>query len=168
MTNYSGISHPSEPNYAAFWGGDFFGLNSDSYFTINATNLGDLLEYSGKTWKSYQENYVPLPGGKCNTNMGIGPGDKFGQGTQLYQRKHNPPMLYSNIGLNDTRCLEHIVGLDSFIYDVINGNMPDVSYYTPNIVNDGHDDDQWGDVRTTSSGRQPIKLYINTLVCVKQ
>ncbi|RUS13080.1 hypothetical protein BC937DRAFT_86373, partial [Endogone sp. FLAS-F59071] len=56
LTNYYGVTHPSEPNYIATAGGDYFGLNDDSYHTIpaNYTTIVDLLEPKGLTWKAYQ------------------------------------------------------------------------------------------------------------------
>lgn len=154
MTNYSAITHPSEPNYAAQWGGDFFGINNDNWFNINATNLSDLMDNAHVTWKSYQEEYVPLPGGACDNNQGIGLNDSHlglhGSGTQLYQRKHNPPIIFTSVNTNVSRC-QNIVSEGQFINDVLNNNLPQVSFYTPNIVNDGHDTDAEGDTRTTSS-----------------
>jgi hypothetical protein len=179
------------------------------WFNINATNLSDLMDNAHVTWKSYQEEYVPLPGGMyriiqatayhrsvhtetvtatemddnlqiypislslnihmhtnivigiamdvcltgaCDNGMGIGYTDKspYASGTQLYQRKHNPPMLYTSVNSNISRC-QNIVSEAQFISDVLSGNMPQVSFYTPNIVDDGHDTDSEGDSRTTSS-----------------
>src|SRR2546429_10018523 len=57
-TNYRGVADPSEPNYVAMLGGDFFGINSDDPYwfpghTVNANNLMSQLEGAGKTWKGY-------------------------------------------------------------------------------------------------------------------
>src|ERR1700739_2921758 len=43
-TNYSGVADPSEPNYVAMLGGDFFAINSDDPYwfpghTVSAANL---------------------------------------------------------------------------------------------------------------------------------
>ena len=53
-TNYRGVADPSEPNYVAMLGGDFFGINSDDPYwfpghTVNANNLMSQLEGAGRT-----------------------------------------------------------------------------------------------------------------------
>jgi phospholipase C len=65
-TNYRGVADPSEPNYVAMLGGDFFGISSDDPYwfpgnTINAENLMSQLEGAGKTWKGYFQG-MPYPG----------------------------------------------------------------------------------------------------------
>src|SRR5829696_6555945 len=56
LTQFYAITHPSLPNYIAMMGGDTFGIdtNCEDCF-INATSLSDLVEASGRTWKTYQE-----------------------------------------------------------------------------------------------------------------
>lgn len=63
FTNWTAVSHPSQPNYIAITSGDLNGVTSDSSTTINVKNVADLLEAKGLTWKSYQENWP----GKCST-----------------------------------------------------------------------------------------------------
>src|SRR2546429_9260491 len=65
-TNYRGVADPSEPNYVAMLGGDFFGINSDDPYwfpghTVNANNLMSQLEGAGKTWKGYFQS-MPYAG----------------------------------------------------------------------------------------------------------
>ena len=65
-TNYSGVADPSEPNYVAMLGGDFFGItNDDPYWfpgqTISAHNLMSQLEAAGRTWRGYYQS-IPYPG----------------------------------------------------------------------------------------------------------
>jgi hypothetical protein len=48
-TNYTGVADPSEPNYVAMLGGDFFGISSDDPYwfpgqTVNSPNLMSQLE----------------------------------------------------------------------------------------------------------------------------
>src|SRR5215208_3339182 len=76
LTQYYAIRHPSLPNYVALIGGDTFGIdtNCNSCF-INASSLPYLIEASGRTWKTYQED-MPEP---C-----------FLSSTNLYAQKHNP------------------------------------------------------------------------------
>src|ERR1700746_1862891 len=65
-TNYRGVADPSEPNYVAMLGGDFFGITSDDPYwfpghTVNAANLMSQLEGAGETWRGYFQN-MPYPG----------------------------------------------------------------------------------------------------------
>jgi hypothetical protein len=72
LTNYSAITHNSDPNYVAVAAGDTFGHSAGSgapasncitTCTFNAPSLGDRLEAVGKTWKQYTEG----ANGDCDT-----------------------------------------------------------------------------------------------------
>jgi len=130
LDNFYAITHPSQPNYIAQIGGDTLGCTNDANIDINANNLVDLLEAQGITWKSYQEDYVPLAQGNCMT------ASKQGK----YYRKHNPFMSFNDIRQNLTRC-QKIVPATQLDTDVTNNALPQFSYYTPNIDNDAHDTD---------------------------
>src|SRR5215471_9839292 len=56
LSNSFGIMHPSQPNYIATIAGAPLGVSSDNPIDLNATNLVDLLEAKGITWKAYMEN----------------------------------------------------------------------------------------------------------------
>jgi hypothetical protein len=45
LTSYHGVTHPSEPNYIASVGGDFFGMGDDAFYHIpeNVSTVVDLL-----------------------------------------------------------------------------------------------------------------------------
>jgi len=66
--------------------------------------------------------------GRCNANAMVG----------RYVRKHNPFISFDNIRNNATRC-RNIVNSDELDRDLLNGNLPQYMYYTPNLDNDGHD-----------------------------
>ncbi|KAF9353409.1 hypothetical protein BGX26_008826 [Mortierella sp. AD094] len=127
LDNYSAVSHPSEPNYVAVAGGDYFGINDDALYNIpaNITTIVDLLEKKDLTWKTYQED-LPYP---CFTGF---------NSTNLYKRKHNPFIIYDSIALNQTRC-NNIVPATQLATDIAAGNLPNYSFYTPNMKNDAHD-----------------------------
>src|SRR6266699_2950890 len=57
-THYTGVGHPSEPNYVALFGGSTFGYTSDGYccFQLNSPNLVYRLESAGLTWKAFAED----------------------------------------------------------------------------------------------------------------
>ncbi len=57
-THYTGVGHPSEPNYVALLGGSTFGYTSDGYccFQLNSPNLVDRLDAAGLSWKAFAED----------------------------------------------------------------------------------------------------------------
>ena len=63
MTNYFAVTHPSEPNYIAAVGGDYFGMDNDAFWQVpaNVSTLVDLLEDKGISWAEYQED-LPYSG----------------------------------------------------------------------------------------------------------
>jgi hypothetical protein len=128
LDNYRGVTHPSQPNYVAQIAGSYFTCTDDSPCNLANKNLVDLLEPAGLTWKSYQENYVPLANGDCNLET-----SKNG-----YYRKHNPFMSFTDITTVLARC-QKIVPETQFQAYVKANALPNFGYYTPNIDNDSHD-----------------------------
>jgi Phosphoesterase family len=80
LDQYCALTHPSEPNYVASVGGDFFGMGDDNLynippkcvttashdmfciqFLISISTVVDLLEAKNISWASYQEN-IPFDG----------------------------------------------------------------------------------------------------------
>ena len=58
MKNYFSVTHPSEPNYVATAGGDYFGMDNDDLNMIpaNVSSIVDLLESKDISWAEYQED----------------------------------------------------------------------------------------------------------------
>ena len=125
LTQYYAIMHPSLPNYIALMGGDTFGIdrNCEDCF-IDAPSLPDLIEASGRTWKTYQED-MPEP---C-----------FLGSTHLYAQKHNPFIYFDPIRLNSERCARTIVPLTALQTDIAANALPNFMFIKPNICNDSHD-----------------------------
>lgn len=63
LTQNYGVTHPSEPNYMAAVGGDYFGLDGDPFTQVpqNVSSVIDLLEDKGISWAMYQED-MPYTG----------------------------------------------------------------------------------------------------------
>lgn len=57
LSGYHAVTHPSEPNYVAAIGGDYFGMQNDDFNQIakNVSTVIDLLEDKGISWAEYQE-----------------------------------------------------------------------------------------------------------------
>ncbi|HMD88039.1 MAG TPA: alkaline phosphatase family protein [Anaerolineaceae bacterium] len=134
LTNYYAVSHPSLPNYIALTSGDTQGISSDcTDCFVNQTNLMDLIEKSGRTWKAYMED---MPGPCALGNSG------------KYAQKHNPFVYYDDIRTSTTRCQQNDVPFSQFASDLQNKQLPAFAWITPNLCNDAHDcpvatADQW-------------------------
>lgn len=124
LENYFGITHPSQPNYIAMTAGDYFGQATDSNVDLPYSNICDLLEGAGLSWKAYMEDFP----GNCNPAASAG----------SYFRKHNPFISYTGIRNTSSRCA-NIVDSVAFDADLAAGTLPAYMYFSPNIDNDGHD-----------------------------
>ncbi|KAK9314905.1 phosphoesterase family-domain-containing protein [Lipomyces starkeyi] len=133
FSNYWASTHPSEPNYISVVGGDYFGMNSDNFERVpaNVSTVVDLLETKHISWAEYQED-LPYAGfqGFNYSNQQTFASD--------YVRKHNPLVIYDSIANNETR-LSNIKNFTSFTNDVHSHQLPQWSFMTPNMTNDGHD-----------------------------
>lgn len=124
LTQFYAVRHPSLPNYLALIGGDTFGVNrncEDCF--VDAPSLPDLIEASGRTWKTYQED-MPRP---CFV------GD-WGD----YAQKHNPFMYFDAIRLDSSRCERSVRPLPDLPADLAAGALPNFVFITPNLCNDAH------------------------------
>ena len=127
-TNYTGVTHPSQPNYIAATSGSTNGVTSDSTVTIDVPNLVDQLEAHDKTWKAYMQSL--FAGGNTNKLADSA-------GNQLYERKHNPFVSYLDVQNNAER-MENVVDFSSFASDLASGHVPNFSWISPDQCNDMH------------------------------
>lgn len=67
LSNYYGVTHPSEPNYIASIGGEYFGMDNDKFNRVpsNVATVIDLLEDKGISWGHYEED-IPYSGFEGN------------------------------------------------------------------------------------------------------
>ena len=127
LTQYYAVTHPSLPNYLALIGGDTFGITTNCHDCfISESSLPELIEASGRTWKTYQES-MPEP---CYV------GD-----TDIYVQKHNPFIYFDKIRLDSERCKRSVVPLTALQTDLETGTLPNFIFITPNLCNDAHDCD---------------------------
>jgi len=82
LTNYFAVTHPSQPNYVASVGGEYFGMDNDDLSRLppNISSIVDLLEDKGISWAEYQEN-MPTTGYQGNSFRNA-------TGATNYVRKH--------------------------------------------------------------------------------
>ena len=143
-TSYYGVTHPSEPNYVATIGGNFFGIQDDApyYSTISTTtglvdhtiaypSLADQLEQKGLSWKTYQQS---LPGvGYLGTRWPL-------SGPTLYASKHNPFLNFASVQSSpaEQRKIVPWDGKQGLVRDLKTGHVPTFSYIVPDQCNDMH------------------------------
>jgi hypothetical protein len=137
FTNYRALAHPSQPNYLGLVAGSTLGVVDDHRPPpIKARSIVDRLEKKGLTWKAYAENY---PGG-CYLGSVAGKGYLTPKAapTELYVRKHVPLLAFEGVQTNPARC-GRVVNAREFVRDARAGKLPNYSFYSPNMFNDGHD-----------------------------
>jgi hypothetical protein len=125
LTGHFATTHPSLPNYLSLIGGDTFGITSDCEDCfVNAPSLPDLIEKSGRTWKTYQDD-MPSP---C-----------FVGSTLRYAQKHNPFIYFDPIRLDAERCARSVVPLTQLDADIASKDLPNFIFITPDICYSAHD-----------------------------
>jgi phosphatidylinositol-3-phosphatase len=120
-TSWTGVSHPSLPNYLALISGSTQGQTEDATGVSfpGVETLGSQLAAAGISWKAYLED-LPTPAYE---------GAKSGE----YVKEHNPFAYFP--GTNGP----NVVPGSEFASDLGSGKLPDFVWYTPNLVNDGHE-----------------------------
>jgi hypothetical protein len=137
FSNYEAITHPSFPNYLALIAGSTFGIeDDDTDKALKGPSIADRLEARGLTWKAYAENYP----GNCFLGRSSGSGRVTPKSPPmaLYARKHVPFLAFENIQRDKNRCA-NVVNDREFWRDARAGRLPHYAFYTPNMLNDGHD-----------------------------
>lgn len=128
LAAHHAVTHPSLPNYLAMISGETFGLDFTCEKCLyDATTLPDLIEASGRTWKTYQED---MPAA-CYE----------GPDRSLYAMKHNPFMYFESIRLDAERCSRSVVPFTQLYADITAGQLPNYAFITPNLCHDAHDCD---------------------------
>jgi acid phosphatase len=122
----SGVSRPSEPNYLALFSGSTHDVRDDRNHDIDAPNIADQIEASGRTWKEYAENRPP----DCFTGSSAN-GGRDGAGE--YRRKHAPAISFDAIRNDPKRCA-NLVDFTAFKPGDV-----DYSLIIPNQCHDAHD-----------------------------
>jgi phosphatidylinositol-3-phosphatase len=126
-SNYTAVSHPSEPNYLALWSGSTHGVTDDGLYDFTSgSTLADQIQATGRTWHVAAQN-VPLG---CYGGTTASDGE---DGTGTYARKHEPAISWTSVAGNPTHC----------------ANITDFSHFdptlgsfwliVPNLCNDMHD-----------------------------
>ena len=137
-TDYSGVGHPSEPNYVALLGGSTFGVTNDNPYYLNRVNKPSLisqLDRAHLSWKAYLQG-LPHPGyqGICYPAYCNGTPDK----DPLYVSKHNPVTNFTTSW--NRRDWSRQVPATQLTTDLRTGNVPAFSLLVPDECHDQHGD----------------------------
>src|SRR6266702_514083 len=127
------LVHPSLPNYLWLEAGTNFGIFNDDPPSANhqstTSHLVTLLQKSGISWKTYQEN---VSGGDCPLVS-----------SGLYAVKHNPFVYFDDVtdGSNATsaHCIAHVRPYSQFESDLQQNQVARYNFITPNLCHDMHD-----------------------------
>ncbi|MGH7733737.1 MAG: alkaline phosphatase family protein, partial [Gemmatimonadales bacterium] len=158
-TDYFGVTHPSEPNYMAAVGGDYFGVQDDNAFyctpalassdpecsgttvdhTVDASSIADQLTAAGMTWKGYFQGLPPTPpAGQLVTSGDDANGPytyKYPtHADALYASKHNPFLNFAGTQ-GDVAAMVPDSQLQS---DLAAGTLPNFSLVVPDQCHDMH------------------------------
>ncbi len=144
MTNFFGVSHPSQPNYLDAFSGSNQGVTNDNHFTFPATtdNLAKQMAVAGRSWRVYAQDY---PGGCSDADIVTGGVDGAGAAGQ-YVRKHNPAISFESVRLDPVQCA-NIQPLANFDPSV------NFAFVVPNMINDMHDG-------TTAQGDTFLQAFV--------
>ncbi|KAH9980736.1 phosphoesterase family-domain-containing protein [Russula compacta] len=139
LDQYYAVTHPSEPNYVASVGGDFWGCADDNLYHIppNISTIVDLLEAKNVSWASYQEN-IPFDGYEGFNYSSKNYGNSSSPPYVYYVRKHDPLVIYDSVASVSSR-LSRIRNFNDFAADVNASALPQWLFVTPNMLDDGHD-----------------------------
>lgn len=158
QTRYYAHTHPSQPNYLAAIGGDYWGLDHDEVVRVpeNVSTIVDLLDDKDISWAAAMEG-LPGPG-----YLGQGSVGDYGDNWD-YVRKHkygplppshtpgladicrtnfrlclsSPFASYDSIANHGSK-LRNVLSLDDFQRALTQGTVPQFVMLSPNMLNDGH------------------------------
>ncbi|KAF8262921.1 phosphoesterase family-domain-containing protein [Lactarius quietus] len=139
LDQYYAVTHPSQPNYLASVGGDFWGLADDDEYHIppNISTIVDLLDEKDISWASYQES-MPTDGYEGFNFSSVNYLNTSAPPYTFYVRKHDPLIVYDSVAGNATR-RANIRNFNDFAVDVNASVIPQWVWVTPNMVDDAHD-----------------------------
>jgi hypothetical protein len=125
LPGYTGVAHPSLPNYLALVSGSTHGITDDcTDCVVDGPSLADTLAAALRTWKTYAEG---LPG--------VGSTDAF---AGRYAKKHDPFVYFRRV-LGTAAWRDRVVPFGQLAGDVRNRRLPDYALVVPDLCNDMHD-----------------------------
>jgi len=128
LSNFFAEEHPSDGNYLALAGGSTFGvpltdpLEENSQYTINAPNIGDLVDTAHESWKAYLQS----ANGPCDDTV------------HGYYWDDDMPMTYfRDVRDRPAYCAAHLVPLQAMQTDLASAaTTPGFAWVSPNDCQD--------------------------------
>lgn len=126
-TNWSAVTHPSEPNYLAVIAGSTLGIANDRSPAANASRIGmassvfSQARRAGKSARTYAES---APHRCARSNAG------------LYAVRHNPSTYFT---ADRHSCQKNDLSTATFARDARANRLPNVGFLIPNLAHDAHD-----------------------------
>ena len=125
LSRYTGVAHPSLPNYLALVSGSTHGIVTDcTTCIVGGRNLADELDAAGKSWKTYAEG-LPRAGFE-------------GAGAGRYAKKHDPLLYFRDVADVWARAAR-VVPYTQLARDLAAHALPDFGLVVPNLCDDMHD-----------------------------
>ena len=128
LTNFYAEEHPSDANYLAFAGGSTFGVPLDDpeeenpLYTINARNIGDLIDVAHETWKTYTQS----ANGPCDDTV-----------HDYYWNDDQPMLYFADVRDRPAYCAAHVVPLEELGQDLkTTATTPNFAWVAPNDCTD--------------------------------
>jgi YVTN family beta-propeller protein len=128
LADFFAEEHPSDANYLALAGGSAFGIPLDDpleenpRYTIDAANIGDLLDGAGETWKGYLQS-------------ADGPCDDTVHGN--YWDDDLPFLYFADVRERPAYCAEHLVPLQALQTDLASAaTTPSFAWVSPDDCSD--------------------------------
>ena len=122
------VTHPSLPNYLAFWSGSTQGVTDDADHNLAAASLSSQMAAAGKSWRTYAQDY---PAGGCSTGSAYSGGVDGPGVAGTYARKHNPAMSFTFVsGSSQCANIQPLANFDPGV---------NFAFVAPNLCNDMHD-----------------------------
>jgi YVTN family beta-propeller protein len=123
LANFFAEEHPSDGNYLALAGGSTFGVPLDDpaeenpLYTIDARNLGDLVDAAHETWKGYLQS----ADGPCDNTVHAN-----------YWDDDLPMMYFADVRERAAYCAAHMVPLQSLPADLADASTtPNFAWVSP-------------------------------------
>ncbi|HYM61194.1 MAG TPA: alkaline phosphatase family protein, partial [Thermoanaerobaculia bacterium] len=161
MANYFGVMHPSNTNYVASIAGEICNSSEDpSFYTLmpapplpppptplTQRPFVDLIEGRGLSWNAYMDSYKPVEfPPQLTPVMSKTDPTKVDQPATVkhtildyppYLNMHNPFVRFQSIMENKDQWTR-IKTANDFLRDALNNALPEYSWFTPDIWDDGH------------------------------
>jgi len=167
LSRYFGVAHHSLPDYIAQISGqgpsgqtqadcpentEFERTGTGAFdqalgdgcvYPASVVTIADQLDAAGLAWKAYQEDIgksSSAPATCRHPNLAATDTTLEARRGDQYATRHNPFMYFHSV-IDSPTCRDKVVGLDALTRDLATvDTTPALSYITPNLCNDGHDD----------------------------